>query len=407
MKKLSPESKQVLYETYVEMAKPKPDFRLPDYKSYLKNRKLLNHYSFCPLVLEDLLDLCLKYLNNDEKANRTLLVEQTVRHLFELIRDRGAGTKWEYALRGQPNASSIEKLFKLGDEVIRGKNSHIKPELKKAVSWKILKALSLLSWDIKGLKWLDSWKVYDEEVVKTILEASQNLETTRDWILHHEKHPCVVPFRIHHVARMLDIDPDYVVLPAFLVNDCKILNKMDEDYIRSIMDSEKEFERLDNEPKQEGEYLFVSGKELDAFDDVFYNEFDSFVDNPSPRKSHASKLVPMKTIPELEQERKRDYEYRYYKEDYMFRTRYRRGYSMPLKYYEEEKVFKPDFDAALKEVSERVDYYQAKTMMWGIALSNMPDKKKMTLLRKWTTDETLRSLIRIAKTLNKPEWIRG
>ena len=156
MKKLSPESKRVLYETYVEMAKPKPNFRLPDYKSYLRHRKLLNHYSFCPLVLEDLLDLCLKYLNNDEKANRTLLVEQTVRHLFELIRDRHTGNKWEYALKGQPKACSIEKLFKLGDEVIRGENPHIKPELKKAVGWKILKALSLLSWDIKELKWLDS-----------------------------------------------------------------------------------------------------------------------------------------------------------------------------------------------------------------------------------------------------------
>jgi len=79
----------------------------------------------------------------------------------------------------------------------------------------------------------------------------------------------------------------------------------------------------------------------------------------------------------------------------------------PLKQYEEEQVYKPDFDAALKEVTERVDYYQAKTMMWGIALSNMPEKKKITMLRKWTSDETLRSLIRNAKALNKPEWIRG
>ena len=28
----------------------------------------------------------------------------------------------------------------------------------------------------------------------------------------------------------------------------------------------------------------------------------------------------------------------------------------PLKHYEEEQVYKPDFVAALKEVSERVDY---------------------------------------------------
>lgn len=45
-------------------------------------------------------------------------------------------------------------------------------------------------------------------------------------------------------------------------------------------------------------------------------------------------------------------------------------------------------------------------MMWGAALSSLTDKEKKKIIWNWNSDETITSLIHIAKRLNKADRMK-
>lgn len=88
----------------------------------------------------------------------------------------------------------------------------------------------------------------------------------------------------------------------------------------------------------------------------------------------------------------------------------RRNYGVPLDINSPDYVggYLPDFEKLQTRFYETLDTFQYLTMIWGIAYSRLSDTEKFELFKKYYTEDTSYSLIKIAsraKNLTMLNWL--
>jgi hypothetical protein len=85
---------------------------------------------------------------------------------------------------------------------------------------------------------------------------------------------------------------------------------------------------------------------------------------------------------------------------------HKRFYPVPLKFHHDYDLMSPDFVLLTEDFYENIERNLKLTMIWGIAYSRIEDSIKIELLKKYYTEETYWSLLRVGKKNKLLELLR-
>ena len=389
--------------TYYQVKKPKVNFRIQDLKSYYHYRPYLPHYQFNDQLSQDLIVLLLNYLDNEKRLDRHRLFSNILSQLISIKREQrfkgDRPTEYNISPISKPTK---DKFFELFQRIITDKWNLFYKKNKTSSYWLLMDLVKRINWDESQWNWV-------LEHVKTIPHIRPLLEDTiitvpniESFVLKHYNDTFIVENRTKYIAHILDNNPDFVIEKETILNDCAILNTLDQEYITQIIDKFEQDQLLTEVNWQLEFGQHEKFKEMDKLTEDYSNEKMGSSNHDDDSEDWE---YPIRYSENTMNHIKNDFIG--YHHQYCFLPHHRRLYPVPNSEIKKGKVIFPDFDLALKLLNMTIDKYQAKYMVWSIVYSRLPKRKKIAMIRKWWREDLAYTWLFIAKRHNLPEILIG
>lgn len=346
-----------------EVNNPYPqDSFLLNYRDFLKHRHSLPFYQFNPVVLENLLDLCISLWNSNERISRLSLLENIRRY----SRDDESRSLYPFAnkkLAALPLPVK-KKLFLLFRNCFD--ESTKLTELQLPETRKICNAI-LLNIDLEDEeeKWLCSNYSRSPIILNRILRYPKKSKIITDWAKRHYHDDHLRNRRAELLSWILDEEPSYSLNTKTLLEDFNYSNEQDRNAIQEVKETFELNRLLADRLGNNGvsDRIFdIPGIDLDP--------------------ESALEPKPLKLT--------------------------KRFYMVPTKFSNDYFENFPDLEKLEVHFQENLETFLRVTMMWGIGYSRLSEEQKSNLLIKYYSKEIENTFFRICsryKLAGPLEWL--
>lgn len=345
MQAFLPPNKTQIKRALIAIENPMPeDDLITDYKDFLRVRDFLHYYQFNPKVFGSLTKLCNALWHSEKRINRLSLVNS--------LKSYGKRTE---PINGLPLdvRQQLFELFRKSFEEANVLRENQVEEIRSSCNY-LLKGIVLGE---KEEKWLCENVEKSEMVLNRVLRYPAASETISRWAKENYNSNTYRQRRAELVSWRIDENPAFEVSKQTLLEDFEYFNQLD---LASI-------EQYDDE---------------EAAREVVEKEFGAF--------------LPEMKIPRNESEFLEDLD-RYAGSDIKMTRRF---YKVPLDTSADYPVDVPDFEKLRDEFYDNIDRTQKITMIWAIGYSRLSKKQKGKLLRKYSSDESNYSLVKVCRRFN-------
>lgn len=316
-----------------------PDTLISTYADYLQHRDFLEHYRFNLTVLESLVNLTIDLWKTDKRINRLGLLTSIKQFAFQRKDDNVIKNPYSKQLNHR-----MFQLYRNTYEAAGVISARQLPEARKISNFLLIGA-SLPEEDQQWM--LDNCALHDP-IINRILRYPDKSPLISAWIRKHYYGNLLSERRAEATSWLIDEDPEFVFDRSLLLSDVEWLNLQDK---TAIENHESQLALRD--------LVFLVNME---------NELVKKEDSQSIDTAEYAELKLMS---------------RYHAHE----VRYSKALEMQL----------PDLNSILEDYRNNTDFYHNSTMMWSIAFSRLDAKTKMQLIKKYYSEDTHRSFLKIAK----------
>jgi hypothetical protein len=348
----------------IENPYPKDDL-ITCYKDFLKVRNYLPYYKFNLNVFKSLINLTCKLWNSKERISRISLLESIKRYGYNTIEGRGFSTI-EAKSSNMPFEINIRtfSLFKNCFE-----NPHWLSEKQIDEARKICNKLLInIRLESNDISWLCSNVEKSDLILNRILRYPAKSEIISNWAIKNYTQDKYRNRRAELVGWLIDQNPFFEVEKQTLIDDFEHSNMLDKEIIQNYeneLEAQKVIERdLNGILSPQQNQLIYFGVDIGKQESIV----------SSPKLQLTKRLY--KTTPDFS------------------------------KHYD---AYVPDYEIMNEQFHSNIDLTYKITMLWSIAYSRIEIGIKSELLKKYYSNDTYYSFIKICKRLKMKgllEWLK-
>jgi hypothetical protein len=338
----------------IENPYPKDD-SIITYSDFLKHRDFLYYYQFNPVVLDNLILLCLDLWTTQKRISRLSLLENIKSYLNSKDRININGAFYYHAKPAVKLASKTRtdlfKIFKKAFEEIE----HI--TILQRESAKTIVNSMLMNMGLSATEeiWLIDHISDSNHILNRVLRYPLKSEIISQWAIHNFLNNKYRNRRAEVLSWVLDETPHFVIEKQTLIDDFDYCNFVDKKAIKHYHDELEANEAI--------------GKEFGDF-------FPKIESNIYGDPSYGNESIDL-TQPELKLTR------RFYNQ----LGNNHNVYDQPL----------PSFEMMHNNFHSNLDVIHCITMIWGIGYSRLKNELKTKLIKNYYREETYNSMLKVAK----------
>lgn len=345
MQTFLPPGKTQIKRAIIAIENPMPeDDLINDYADFLKVRDFLHYYQFNPKVFGSLAKLCNDLWHTNKRINRFSLVGT--------LKSYRSRTEQINHLPADVNGHLFELFRKSFEESDVLRENQV-DEIRQFCN-SLLLGIALGE---KEEKWLCENVDRSEMILNRVLRYPAAAEVISRWAEENYNNNIYRQRRAELVSWRIDENPEFEVSKQTLLEDFEYFNQLD---LASI-------EQYDDE---------------EAAREIVAKEFGAF--------------LPKIKIDETESAFLEDLD-RYAGADIEMTKRF---YKVPLDTSGDYPVDVPDFEKLRDEFYDNLGRTQKITMIWAIGYSRLSNKQKSKLLRKYSSEESNYSLVKVCRRFN-------
>jgi hypothetical protein len=344
-----------LQRKIVEIENPYPkDDLILSYFDFLKVREYIAYYQFNPLVFHHLLNLANDEWKTEKRISRLSLLLKVKQYYHLTQQENKVGF----------NSRSTKPNFEVSKEIrIQMFNLFKKTyEESKYISIKQIDEARkicnnlLINLELTEIEeeWFCANVSLSEQILNRVLRYPQKSDVISNWAKMNFNNNKLRHRRAELISWIIDIEPDFEIDQKTLIDDFEYLNQMD---IKAIQDYDDEIEAIRFIENQLGDSL-PKTLSIELFDETF--------------------------------KEKKNYEF-----SQPTLELFRRPYIVEIDNSKHYPVRIPNFDKMKQGFYSKIAIHQPITMIWGIAYSRLNNYEKSTLLKKYYSDKTYYSILRV------------
>lgn len=346
-----------IYKAILAIIEPHPNEDLiVTYRDFLKVRDVIHLYKYNLTVLESLIDIAYTHWNKDFRINRLLLLRSINRYASK----DGHGIS---ALHIESKRKAFQ-LFRMSFE----EPEHLMPRQVDEIRRLCNRLIMNLTLTSEEELWLCANAMKSEIILNRTLRYPSKSTIITNWTRENFRESIFRNRRAEHLSWIIDEDAEFDIDNQTLFEDFEFLNTKDLSAIQ--------------------EY-----KEEIAANTILENELDEFLPKLRLPSLDGDNDFVDTDISDLS------------KPELKLSSRF---YNVPLEKVDGYLDAFPDFEQLGNNFYRSISLTQKVTMIWAIAYSRADNKVKEILLRKYYHDDTLLSMLKVAKKfkfLNLLEWM--
>jgi len=344
----------------IENPYPKDDFILT-YSDFLKTRDLIAYHQFNPNSFHNIVSLANNEWRNEKRINRFSLLQKIKQYYRVNCENSKYGIKMQPTEIKQDTKILLFELFKKSFEESKFISGKQLDEVRKICN-NLLINIGLTKIEEE---WLCANVSISDQILNRVLRYPQKSDVISNWAKINFSNNKYRHRRAELISWIIDIEPDFEIDQKTLIDDFEYLNQMD---IKAIQDYDDEIEAIKFIENQLGDSLPIT------LVTELYNE--SFKEEKNYEFSS----------PTLEL--------------------FRRPYIVEIDDSKHYPVRIPNFEKMKQEFYNKIAIHQPISMIWGIAYSRLNNYEKSTLLKKYYSDKSYYSLVRICRRTKNIELLK-
>jgi hypothetical protein len=411
---------------YLKMTRPKVNFRIPDLQAYYKVRTDLTHYRFDSQVMEDLIRLNLRYLDEDRRLNRYRLFQQTASFIWE-YKPSAAGpfARSIRIFQESPNPTIIQGCFELFQRVSTDKFDLLFRTQSKSPFWDLIEILLRVPLSDIQWEWILNHAAANPHVRILVEQTSHKNKNVANWIQQNWNQEFASVQRARYAAHLIDWDPNFELSEETLIQDCDVLNAMDQAYIdakiqeyneeeimREVENNLNIYPRWDSDWDDEEAPLgkaFSKDDVPDDDNDPARNRWvrmgmDAEEEGKEESKGHKDFLGGISYSERFG--RQEASKFTGFERPYCFLPHTKRLYFIPQKEEKTGHVSFPDFEKGRELLLENGEQYRCKYNLWAIAESRLTKAEKFKRMKPFYREDLIYTWIHIAKLKQIPAMLK-
>lgn len=342
-----------------------PNNLISNYKDFLRLRDYLPLYQFNPAVFDSLVTLTCDLWNTTEKINRKSLLEIIKGYV---TKQKGQTLYTAYILKKAElykfSNETNPKIFWLFKESFEG---NLKLNIKGIQEiQKICNSLLInINLQKEEIKWLCKNTENSELILNRVLRYPKSTSIITNWAKENFENDRYRSRRAEILSWAIDENPAFVIDKQVLIDDFEHLNSLD---IKTIQEYEDEFTAKKIIEKEM--YGRLPASSVSSFDySAAEREISLMTALPALKLTH-------------------------------------RFFSRTITLNKKIGIYVPDIDALRKEFYDSIEIYFKITMLWGIAYSRLDNNLKAEQMKKYYSDETYWTFLKIAKKFKNIELLK-
>jgi len=391
-------------KAYYDMKRPKVDFEIKDLAAYYKHRKFLKYYAFDETLSHDLIDLFLLYLDNDQRLNRIGLLKDILSQLIWVKSGSDIGSKHPKKFIVADMSESLKNgVFHLFQRLTTDKWDQFFLGKPQSAFWLLMKLMVRVEWSAQKWDWIKQKLPHNVHVRPLVEDITFVVPNLHRFISDNYHEQFIIENRVKYISHLIDADKDFVIDQQTILDDCKVLNRLDQEYIDTVV-NDFEQQRLVDQANWDLRHN-INTKFSNPFDTGEFSNIGKMSAEYESSENDDSIWLGPKSYSEYYFGKPKT-EFMGYHTPYCFLPHHSRLYPVPMKKQKIQQVEFPDFAHATEILENSIEKYQAKYMVWAIVYSRVPKKFKIKMIERWWREDLALTWLHIAKRYQMPEILK-
>lgn len=351
-----------LKRSILQIQKPYPsDDLIGTYQEFISVRDFLSCYQFNINVFESLVELTNSKWNAKSRISRLSLMQKIKQYYYVGVEANINHKKHRRERKLSESCSrNLFDLFKKSFEEAEYVSKNQIDDIRKIANYLIID----ISLSPEEEMWLCENAPKSNYILNRLLRYPKKSPIISSWIRENYDSPLIIQRRAEVVSWLIDEEAGFEVQKETLLMDFTLMNKLDQEAIKTY--------------QNEIEANILIERELS----YYLQKVQYFVNVTGEMQTGRSDL----TQPELKL--------------------CQRPYPIPVENSQSCFVNIPDFEKMEVEYKAKLSSHLVKTMLWAIAYSRVENVQKTELFKKYYSDKTYPTILKIAKQTENTEILK-